>query len=74
MSEKKGPTIKISCSCFGCIYCKSEKYHFQGDSGTDVFCEHPDFDVRKTIGDTTWNTPSFCPYKKEALFELINNL
>jgi len=72
MSKQQGPTVKISYSCFECTYCTSERYRCQGDSGSDVYCEHPDFKEKKSVGDTNWSTPDFCPYKKEA-FRVVAN-
>lgn len=71
MKTQTGPKVTISFSCSDCQYCKSESYRCQGDSGHDVFCEHPNFEERKRVGDTNWNTPDYCPYKKEALEEKI---
>lgn len=70
MNEQIGPIVKVAYSCFDCVYCKSEQYRCQGDSGHDIFCENPLFQERKPIGDTRWDTPDFCPYKKDALNQL----
>ncbi len=57
---KIGPTVTVKKICYGCCYKQSESYAVQGDSGCDVYCLHPSV-VRKFIGDTTWNTPVWCP-------------
>ena len=60
-----GPTTTVRRSCFGCEACVAESYRVQGDSGHDVYCVHPKAQApnaeRRLIGDTTWNTPSWCP-------------
>lgn len=60
-----GPKETITRCCMRCPACVSERYHVQGDSGSDVYCAHPNFHTepkqRKSIGDTTWTTPSWCP-------------
>ena len=63
MEEKReGPSIKTTYSCFECKYETSKKYYCQGDSGRDVYCNHPSFENKKVIGDTSWVTPKFCPF------------
>lgn len=74
MCKRKGPLAKITYTCSGCDYCTSEKYYCQGDSGTDVYCEHPSFEEKKSVGDTSWDTPNFCPHKKDALSALVNEV
>lgn len=61
-----GPKLKVDASCFDCTYERSEGYRVQGDSGHDVYCDHPN-DPGKRIGDTTWTTPEWCPILAEAL-------
>ena len=60
--KREGPEVKTTYSCFGCNYEISESYSCQGDSGRDVYCQHPTFETRRLIGDTTWYTPKFCPF------------
>lgn len=70
MSETKqtGPTVKLDISCFDCQHCKTSGYTCQGDSGSEVFCGAMN---NKTIGDTTWKTPDWCPYRNEAIQRAI---
>src|ERR1700679_3986849 len=67
---KIGPEVTIKKSCFNCKVCTSESYRCQSDSGSDVYCSHPAFkdmpSGRKRIGDTTWETPEWCPAKTSA--------
>ena len=61
MSEKvEGPGFHLSASCFRCDYWTSESYRVQGDSGQDVFCNHPSVE-KKQVGDSRWDTPDWCP-------------
>lgn len=53
-----GPSIRAM--CHGCIHVQSERYQVQGDVGRDVSCTHPSIGVR-TVGDTRWETPDWCP-------------
>ncbi len=62
----KGPNITIKASCSKCDFCHSERHNVQGDNGSDVYCEHPNFEERKLVGDTHWNTPDFCPELDEG--------
>ena len=66
-----GPTFTVKASCQACVHCASERYQIQGDSGHDVYCQHPSTAklrgaTGKTpaayIGDTTWQTPDWCPF------------
>lgn len=66
---KNGPTLTITASCFDCEHKRSERYACQGDSGTEVSCAHPQ--GKGYIGDTTWNTPSWCPMLPEARSALL---
>lgn len=62
-----GPKITLKMSCFDCPCCRTERYAVQGDSGHDVYCDHPQANGRR-IGDTRWDTPEWCPvYPAEAL-------
>ena len=71
--ERTGPRITLKMSCDGCRCERSESYAVQGDSGFRVYCAHP---LRgsahperpgKYIGDTTWETPDWCPEIESAL-------
>ena len=64
--SQQGPRLKLVASCLACDFCRSEKYRVQGDSGHDVFCEHALVKGRR-IGDSTWNTPDWCPLRVAAL-------
>jgi hypothetical protein len=64
----KGPTVKLQVSCFGCDYCKTTSYTCQGDSGSDVFCGAMN---NRRIGDTTWTTPEWCPFRAESIRKLV---
>jgi len=61
---REGPLVTIKRSCFGCRYERSERYQVQGDSGHDVKCDHPEAPAQNRIGDTTWQTPDWCPFLK----------
>ena len=65
-----GPKVTVNRCCMSCPACESERYHVQGDSGSDVYCKHPDFQSepkqRKYIGDSTWSTPTWCPVPANA--------
>lgn len=58
-----GPTVSVHRSCFDCAHCESVSYAVQGDSGHDVYCVATG--TRRTVGDTTWETPSWCPAPSE---------
>lgn len=61
MSEERiGPSVTVKRSCMGCKYERSQSYRVQGDSGHDIFCDHPEAGG-KTVGDTNWSTPDWCP-------------
>ena len=60
-----GPKTTIKRSCFDCEVCQTERYSCQGDSGTDVYCAHPSLPKRRIIGDTQWDTPTWCPAQPE---------
>jgi hypothetical protein len=61
MVNQVGPTRTVRLSCFDCVHCKSSRYQVQGDSGSDVWCDHPQAPTEHDIGDTTWATPTWCP-------------
>jgi hypothetical protein len=64
--RNEGPEVTTKYSCVKCKYETSESYRCQGDSGHDVYCTHPSFPVRRRIGDTTWRTPEFCPFRQQT--------
>lgn len=71
-----GPKVTVSLSCFECDFCKTEWYTYQSDSGTDVYCIHPNtYDTvateHKLIGDSNWSTPQWCPLRKAAMDKAI---
>ena len=72
MKTNEGPEVTVKYSCFNCKFEVSESYRCQGDSGQDVYCTHPSFSERKRVGDTSWSTPDFCPFKKDAFRALAN--
>jgi hypothetical protein len=89
MPNREGPNVTIAMSCHGCRHEHSESYRVQGDSGHDVYCTHPSAVaglhaqvpphhaatlIKRTIGDTTWRTPDWCPLRKRALAELAATL
>jgi hypothetical protein len=75
MSNREGPNVTIAMSCHGCRHEHSESYAVQGDSGFKVYCTHPEAVAlaagieRRRIGDTTWQTPGWCPLREKALAE-----
>lgn len=66
MSDREGPNIIIKADCYGCLHCRSEYYAVQGDSGHDVYCDHPEA-PEKHVGDTSWRTPEWCPLLDAAM-------
>ena len=66
MAKREGPKVTTEKSCFDCKHCGTSHYACQGDSGCDVFCEHPEAPNMRTIGDTRWDTPDWCPVEREA--------
>lgn len=64
-----GPRLRVVASCNGCQHVRSESYRVQGDSGTNVFCDHPRA-TERVVGDTTWDTPKWCPEFSAALREV----
>lgn len=74
MADKNnGPTVSVSMSCFDCAHCESKGYAVQGGSGIDVWCRHPQFG-RRVVGDSRWNTPAWCPFRKAAIEAIIARL
>lgn len=59
--------MTLKASCFDCVYVRSSRYYCQGDSGSDVSCTHPEAQERGVIGDTTWDTPKWCPLLAAAV-------
>lgn len=59
--KRSGPRVTVKLSCFDCTAVRSESYACQGDSGFNVTCSA----TGKTIGDTTWETPGWCPLVTE---------
>ena len=55
-----GPRLNVEASCYGCAYERSVSYRVQGDSGHDIYCDHPDAGGKR-VGDTRWSTPDWCP-------------
>lgn len=66
--QQEGPTVQLVLSCFNCIHCRTKGYTCQGDSGSDVFCAAAD---NRPIGDTTWATPDWCPYREYGILKTI---
>lgn len=64
-----GPKLTLLASCAGCDLARGERYYYQNDTGIDVYCQHEDapvtqcFDkeVHGFVGDSTWDTPRWCP-------------
>lgn len=71
MAKQAGPKLRIVASCADCVHEVSTHYAVQGDSGCNVRCAHPSFPEPKRIGDTTWDTPSWCPLYPSALEALL---
>lgn len=77
--KRIGPLLTIAASCDGCAYEHSESYVCQGDSGFRVFCiylvaypvGHPDGGKARRVGDTTWQTPTWCPLLAAAKAALL---
>jgi hypothetical protein len=63
MSKRQGPYLMIEASCQGCEHVHSERYVAQGDSGYEVYCQHPA--GRRSVAGT-WQTPNWCPLLAEA--------
>lgn len=61
MADKRtGPFLRVTATCSGCKYERTKGYRCQGDSGRDVYCDHPSSEGRH-VGDTKWDTPDWCP-------------
>jgi hypothetical protein len=58
--KRVGPALSIRASCVGCAFERSVSYRVQGDSGSDVYCDHPDANGKR-VADTRWDTPEWCP-------------
>ncbi len=65
MRDREGPKVDVRMSCFDCKWVTSVAYRVQGDSGCDVYCTHPSLG-RKEIGDSSWNTPHWCPVNPQS--------
>lgn len=81
MSEKRnGPRLTVKASCLGCEHEQSDSYAVQGDSGFQVFCGSLDvidqsaIGSRRHIGDTTWDTPTWCPLLAQAIADYKGTL
>ncbi len=74
MAKQDGPKLRITASCSDCVYVASTSYAVQGDSGFHVSCTHPKAPEPKRIGDTTWDTPKWCPLFDVALSTLLRNV
>jgi hypothetical protein len=59
-----GPRVVIRRYCDECKYCETKSYTNQGDSGSEVYCNHPWINEGKGkyINDTCWITPDWCPF------------
>ena len=64
--NNEGPTVELTLSCFGCRYVRGESYVVQGDSGINVYCDHPTVGGHQ-VGDTRWDTPCWCPFRSAAI-------
>jgi hypothetical protein len=69
--KTEGPNVQFEASCFDCVYQRSDRYVCQGDSGFDVSCAHPEAPSDRSIGDTTWTTPSWCPLVAATIARLV---
>ncbi len=67
MGKIDGPTITVKANCSNCVHNRSVRYAVQGDSGFNVFCCHSSFGDGRSIGDTNWDTPEWCPLFTAAL-------
>ena len=52
----RGPVKIMRYSCRECEHCVSVPYC----CAAEVTCTHPEVRARR-IGDTTWDTPAWCP-------------
>lgn len=67
-----GPRITVNASCSSCEYVRTSHYAVQGDSGCNVSCSQPEVVADnqgkdRYVGDTTWDTPMWCPMLTAAL-------
>ncbi len=69
--QQLGPSVRLELSCSDCRHCKSARYTCQGDSGSDVYCGAMN---NRTIGDTSWKTPDWCPYFGDSIQITISAL
>ncbi|HSR79135.1 MAG TPA: hypothetical protein VLN57_21355 [Xanthobacteraceae bacterium] len=67
--RREGPMIEMS--CYGCRYETHERYWVQGDSGSDVSCMHSSVTGDRSIGDSIWRTPEWCPLLTIAVEHLV---
>lgn len=75
-TKNDGPALSLKASCFNCSYERSTRYRAQGDSGSDVECAHPVANAQghKSVGDTTWDTPQWCPLLSGAVAAMASRL
>lgn len=59
--KRVGPLVTVKRSCNGCVHERSDYYACQGDSGFHVSCAHPDAPEPRRIGNSSWDTPAWCP-------------
>ena len=74
-----GPKVEMKLSCFDCTHCETERYAVQGDSGNDVYCNHPECGLtmsqdRRYVADSNWATPQWCPLRQRAINEFVSQL
>lgn len=63
---RQGPFLRITATCSGCDFNRTESYRVQGDSGHDVYCDHPT-EPGKRVADSRWETPDWCPLGETML-------
>lgn len=71
MSNREGPRVTLQMSCMGCVFEREVRHWRRDDPGTDVYCSHPELKEYGLVGDSTWNTPSWCPLRSAALEAFI---
>ena len=64
-TKTSGPRLRLQVSCLECLHESSSPYRVQGDAGRTVSCMHPG--GRGYVGDSSWDTPSWCPLLAAAL-------
>jgi len=84
VEKRNGPKLTIKASCNGCVHEQGTHYSIEDgndvDSGTRVFCLHPESPAVRDgaagtfIGDTTWDTPAWCPLLAGARAEMAASL